>query len=84
MSDPAKRLRDVLPKEALGPEYDFTPKKLDTLVVKRHDVGWNWPGKHKNICVWWELADGTAVGWNENTSRGWSFPTVRLKDRRSS
>lgn len=72
-----KTLREVLPLQALGGEYTWTEKKLNTLVVERHDGGWNWPGRHKNVCVWWELADGTAVAWNENTSRGWSFPIIR-------
>lgn len=38
-----------------------------------------WPGKHKHVSCWWELADGHGVGWNENPSRGWSFPVIRLK-----
>ncbi len=58
-------------------------------VVKEHRAvggGWEdfqknpWPGPHKNVYVWWELEDGHAVGWNENPSRGWSFPVVRLKE----
>lgn len=36
-----KRLRDVLPREALGSEYEWAEEKLDTLVVARHDEGWN-------------------------------------------
>ncbi len=39
-----------------------------------------WPGSHQNVYTWYELEDGHAVGWNENPSRGWSFPVVRLKE----
>ena len=38
-----------------------------------------WPGSHKNVFVWWELETGHAIGWNENPSRGWSFPVIKLK-----
>lgn len=73
-----KLLRDVLPT---GESYSFSEKKLNTTVIKTHDLfegGKPWPGKHKCVCVWWELSDGTAVAWNENLSRGWSFPIRRL------
>lgn len=49
---------------------------LDVEVIAKHDSAW--PGKQRNVNVWWELADGHAVGWNENPSRGWSFPVITL------
>lgn len=38
-----------------------------------------WPGPQKNVYYWVELENGYAVGLNENPSRGWSFPVVKLK-----
>jgi hypothetical protein len=38
------------------------------------------PFKHKYVYTWWELENGYAVGWNENPSRGWSFPIMRIKE----
>ena len=38
----------------------------------------SWPGKHKNVHFWVILENGYAVGWNENPSKGWSFPLIRL------
>ena len=38
-----------------------------------------WPGPQKNVFVWVELANGKAVGWNENPSKGWTFPVINLK-----
>lgn len=76
-----KWLQDVLPKEFLWGEYDESPamKHRHALVTVKHDSGAGWPGTHKNVCVWYELANGYAVGWNENPARGWSFPVVKLK-----
>ncbi len=37
-----------------------------------------WPGKHKDVHVWWELENGKAVGWNESPSKGWSFPVITI------
>jgi len=42
------------------------------------ESGQPWPGKHVHVHVWWELENGYAVGWNENPSRGWSFPVVKM------
>jgi len=36
------------------------------------------PFSHKFIYVWWILEGGVAIGWNENPSRGWSFPVKRV------
>lgn len=38
-----------------------------------------WPGKQKNVFYWLELANGYAVGWNENISHGLTFPVLKLK-----
>lgn len=76
-------LRDVLPREATGGEYgpaDRFWKHLDRAVIAEHDSFDNpqyWPGREKNVVAWWELEGGIAVGWNENMSRGWSFPVIR-------
>lgn len=40
-----------------------------------------WPGKQKNVSVWVELANGKAVGFNENPSTGWTFPVINLKNK---
>jgi hypothetical protein len=70
-------LADVTPREFLQGEYNDTPAygMRGERVVKSHNSGW--PGKQKNVNVWWDLMNGYAVGWNENPSRGWSFPVVR-------
>ena len=85
-----KTLRDVLPKA----EYETylavcttTPrveKMLDIEVVVIHfsflnPSAWKpWPGTHRYVHTWWELANGYGVGWNENPSRCHSFPVVKL------
>lgn len=83
----SKKLRDVLPYEAVRGEYDGErfQRYLDVEVVEEvHMHGadmprWRpWPGQHKNVLNWWKLANGYAVGWNENMARGWSFPVVKL------
>lgn len=77
-------LRDVLPKEFFT--EDMATKRierhLNQVVVReiRHiDRDSAWPGPHRNVIYWWELENGYAVGWNENPSRGWSFPVIKLK-----
>ena len=72
-------LKDVLPREFAG--YVDTPayRLRDVEVVARHDVyegGKRWPGTHRNVVFWYELANGNAVGWNENVAVGWSFPVL--------
>lgn len=71
-----KTLRDWLPVPHEAPEK--LRKKFGLKVVYESGTGWNWPGTHKNVCWWVILEDGTAVGWNENPSRGWSFPSLKL------
>jgi hypothetical protein len=82
------KLASVLPQEFFrehATHYDMTSgyevptpaaMLLDVEVVVKHDGAW--PGKHRNVHVWWELEDGHAVAWNENPSRGWSFPVITL------
>jgi hypothetical protein len=78
------KLRDVLPREAIGGEYinDRFQKFLDIEVVEQVDgtePGQGFPGKGAYVMNWYKLANGKAVGWNENPSRGWSFPVITLK-----
>lgn len=75
-------LREVLPREFMDGEYSHSRAFAlrDVEVVKRVDgtaPGQGWPGREVHVCVWFILADGHAVGWNENPSRGWSFPVRR-------
>lgn len=75
-----KTLREELPHEALDGTFSDLPfnKHLDRCVIAEHythEV--RWPGKHKNVVVWWELEGGYAVGWNENMAIGWTFPLIR-------
>jgi DNA-directed RNA polymerase subunit RPC12/RpoP len=67
-------------KERLSPAAE----QLDVRVITKHsrvrdDNGFKeWPGKQKDVHVWWELENGKAVGWNESPSKGWSFPVITL------
>jgi len=72
-------LKDYLPLEAAGGEYIDEPfrKYMDTQVVKKIDAFHHrWPGRHKNVHIWYILENGKAVGFNENPSIGWSFPVI--------
>lgn len=76
-------LREVLPSEF---SKDFTDvpawKYADVEVSREHLVGQGgeqWPGPQKNVFFWVELVNGKAVGWNENPSKGWSFPVITIK-----
>jgi hypothetical protein len=57
---------------------------LDVQVVREYsrvtdEAGYKpWPGPQKDVHCWWELESGKAVGWNENPSKGWSFPVITL------
>jgi len=78
------KLKDALPHEFFGYDYPRVQKLLDSEVVKKHNSGDlihapETPFKEKYVYTWWELENGYAVGWNENPSRGWSFPVVKLK-----
>lgn len=77
----AKTLREAMPREFSGGEYaeDRAQKFADVEVVREFNAtkpSERWPGKHKNVFSWVALANGYAVGWNENPGRGWSFPVV--------
>lgn len=77
-------LREVLPKEALSEEFadQRFRKYLDYEVIQEiKTYNPRFPFEHKNIHVWWIIEDSLAVGWNENPSRGWSFPVERLQHR---
>jgi hypothetical protein len=91
-NDRPKTLADVLPPQFLGGEYANTEayKYRDEVVVERHeynavtgvDTSKPWPGPHKNVVAWYVLANGKMVGFNENVSRGWSFPVMRARPGR--
>jgi len=62
--------------------YDNTKarKFADVEVVQSHySHDTRWPGTQKNVHFWVELANGKAVGWNENPATGWSFPVHVMK-----
>lgn len=77
---PLKKLRDELPEEFFNGEYEDTKamQLIDEEVAWTHNSMYSlkpkWPGPEKNVHVWWELTNGWIVGFNENPSRGWSFP----------
>ena len=83
-----KTLKDVMPTCLADSGYEKTRayKMKDVLVVKEHcsltdqDEFQSWPGTHKNVYSWVELENGCAVGWNENPTRGWSFPVIKMKE----
>jgi hypothetical protein len=82
-----KKLKEAMPKEfSEGGEYDDTKAfgMIDEFVLYEHGCMFDqienelkWPGKQKNVHFWVELANGFIVGWNENPSRGWSFPVMK-------
>lgn len=81
-----KKLLEVMPKEFDSHEHsDTLAYQFKDVFVKKEncpmfgeDPYKKWPGKHKNVYFWVELENGYAVGWNENPSRGWSFPVIKL------
>lgn len=72
------KLKDVVPQEFFIEYMDTRAAKyLEIDVVRKVDGREEpWPGKEKNVMVYWELENGKLVGWNENPSRGWSFPVI--------
>ncbi len=78
-----KTLKEAMPSEFMGCEYEntYARKLVDRLVVEEHGIEDRvpWPGKQKNVCFWVVVEGNIAVGWNENPSIGWSFPTTRIK-----
>ena len=83
MAEP-KRLVDVLPPEFMNGEYEDSPAMpfafMDVVAEYRDDRPW--PGNHRYVKTWFVLANGKAVGWNENPSRGWSFPVINYQEPR--
>jgi hypothetical protein len=73
-----KLLKDCVPEEFIDDYQDTKAFKFLEIGVKKEHENKVFPGKHKNVHVWWELENGYAVGWNENPSIGWSFPVVKL------
>jgi hypothetical protein len=81
-----RTLADVMPTEFVRGEHDTTKayKMRDEVVIEENsrfidqDEYIRWPGKHKNVHLWVKLSNGYAIGWNENPSRGWSFPVIKL------
>ena len=86
-----KTLKDVMPSQFMGGEYDTSPafalRDVEVVEVfgrtaivgaeETRDIAW--PGPQKNVHHWVQLTNGKAVGWNENLARGWSFPVITLK-----
>lgn len=84
-------LRDVAPVELADGEFSDTlaASFLDETVVGSYRTfdapAWSryeskpFPGPHKYVLYWWALANGMAVGFNDNPTRGSSFPVVRVK-----
>jgi hypothetical protein len=79
-------LREWAPHEFAEQFTDLPSfRHADVEVVTEYGYGsdekWKqWPGTHKNVQNWCVLANGYAVGWNENPSIGWYFPMVKIKD----
>lgn len=76
------KLRDAL-SELDSHSFDDVRayKMLDVEVVEdnTYPVRKAWIGKEKHVYNWVALVNGYAVGFNENPSRGWSFPVVKVK-----
>jgi hypothetical protein len=82
MSEP-KRLVDVLPPEFTKGQYEDSPAMPHVFidVIAEHRDDRPWPGNHRYVKVWFVLANGKAVGWNDNPTRGWSFPVINYPKR---
>lgn len=75
-----KTLREEFPDLLNGEFSDTRAFRLrDARVASVHGCFTDskpWPGPQKNVMSWVRLENGLAVGWNENPTRGWSFPVV--------
>jgi hypothetical protein len=75
-------LREWLPQEFfIEHRTPAVMRLLDVDVTEKVDgtvSGQGWPGPHRWVMSWVKLANGKAVGWNENPGRGWSFPVTTL------
>lgn len=76
-------LKDWLPSEFFNEFMDTKAAQLLNQTVIRDFGSWkvSHPFKHKYIHNWVILANGFAVGWNENPSVGWSFPVKKLNKK---
>ena len=76
-------LRDKLPQDFMLEFGDSRASKvLDVEIVAEHGSDGDnvrWMGNQRNVYVWWELANGYGVAWNENPAKGYSFPVMKLK-----
>jgi hypothetical protein len=87
MEDEKRTLRNWLPYEATTPGSSWEGGKflkyLDVEILYEFSISSlmfkKWPGSHKNVLNWVVLANGYAVGWNENDSIGWSFPVIKYQ-----
>lgn len=85
------KLREWLPKEFFLSFADSKANKfLDVEIKEEYTSGeshhkyksWRLSGgTHKYVFYWVLLENGYAVGWNENPSRGWSFPVMKFVDK---
>lgn len=72
------KLIDAMPEEfARYHTHERAHRYADVEVESEHNG--DWPGPQRNVHYWVLLVNGYAVGWNENPSRGWSFPVIRVK-----
>lgn len=72
------KLKDALPFEFMQGEFDDTrAMKMADVEVVREGSG-PWIGNQKYVYSWYILANGYAVGHNENPNRGWSFPVMKM------
>ncbi len=78
------KLRDWLPRPFFAEFQDSRANRyLDVDIEHEYRVpnaDWReWVGKEKNVLNWVVLSNGVAVGFNENPSRGWSFPVKKME-----
>lgn len=77
---PKQKLIDRLPYDFRTGEFENTKAMAfaDIEVIKEYESFKKpWIGKHKYVHVWFVLANGYAVGFNENPAIGWSFPVIK-------
>lgn len=83
MSEQTNRLADVLPPEFMNGAYEESPAMpyaFMPVLAKYHKDQRPWPGTQRFVSVWFVLANGKAVGWNENPRLGWSFPVISYRN----
>lgn len=76
------KLKEWLPSEFFHEEHkaskanNYLEEEIISVKFYHSDP---WPGKEVWVHSWVELANGKAVGWNENLQKGWSFPVITIK-----